>query len=92
MIRLALSTPDKLYALGPARARDPWEIELLECPSDVLQRSQIDVTGLRTARHQALRRAMNEAKRRNLSRRAKPSEAHIAVRRLLDRSRRQFVL
>ena len=92
VIRLALSAPNKLYALGPTRARDPWEIELLECPSDVLQRSQIDVTGLRAARHQALRRAMNEAKRRHLSLSAKPSVAHVAVRRLLDGSRRQFVL
>jgi hypothetical protein len=92
VIRLALTEPDRLYALGPARALESWEVELLESPADVLRRSQIDLVPLRTARHLALRRAMNQAKRQCLGRRAKPSEAHTAVRGLLAGSRRQYVL
>jgi hypothetical protein len=35
---------------------------------------------------------MNQAKQRSAGRRAKPSAAHLAVRHLLDGSRRQYVL
>lgn len=90
--RLALAAPDRLYALGPARRLEPWEVELLESPADVLQRSQIDVVPLRAARHLALRRAMNQAKRQCLGRRAKPCKAHTTIRGLLDGSRGQYVL
>jgi hypothetical protein len=90
--RLALSAPDRLFALGPARPREPWEAILLESAADFLWRSPIDVTPLRAARHESLRRAMNQAKQRSAGRRAKPSAAHLAVRHLLDGSRRQYVL
>lgn len=90
--RLALTAPDRLYILGSARPREPWEADLLECPADILQRSQIDVGGLRAARHMALRRTMNLAKQEYGGRWGKPSEGHIAVRQLLDGTRQQYVL
>ncbi len=92
LIRLALASPDHLYALGPARPREPWESDLLESPADLLLRSQVDIRPLRNARHQNLRRALNRAKDQYLGRSAKASEAHLAMRRLLDGTRRQYVL
>lgn len=92
MARLALDKPYCLYALGRSRPLEPWQSDLLEYPADVLLRSQIDITPLRNARHQALRQAMNQAKYRCVGRRADPSGSHIAVRQLLDDSRRQYVL
>jgi hypothetical protein len=58
----------------------------------VLLHSRIDVSGLRAKRHLALRRRLNQAKRRELGRRARPAKGHLAVRRLLDDPRRDFVL
>ena len=92
LVRLALHSPQRLYALGPVRVGYERHEGLLESPAALIRRSAIDLTPLRNARRQALRSAMNQAKDRSVGRRAKPSQAHIAVRQLLDGSRRQYVL
>jgi len=92
LTNLALSAPDRLFALGPLPDTGSVRNRLWDCPADLLADSPVDVSGLRAERHAALRRRLNQAKRRELGRRARPAKGHLAVRRLLDDPRRDFVL
>ncbi|MDX1576406.1 MAG: PcfJ domain-containing protein, partial [Kiloniellales bacterium] len=89
---LALVAPDRLFALGPqagvGRLRNrPWD-----CPADLLADARVDVSVLRAQRHLALRRRLNQVKRRALGPRAEPAKGHLALRRLLEAPEREFVL
>ncbi|NNE84233.1 MAG: hypothetical protein HKN28_09715 [Alphaproteobacteria bacterium] len=92
VVRLCLAPPNKLFALGLANSQEPWESGLLEYPANVLLRSPIDTQPLRAARQIALRRAMNKAQRQQAVHRSQPSQAHVAVRELIDGARGLYVL
>jgi len=89
---LALAAPDRLFALGPLPCVGALRSRLWDCPADLLVDASVDVSGLRAARHAALRRQLNRAKRRELGCRARPAKGHLALRRLLDDPRRDYVL
>ena len=92
LIRLTLAAPNQLYALGPACSGEPWEVNLMECPADVLKRSQVDIKPLRRVRHVTLRQAMNKARQQHVEYRKHPGVAHKTVRELLDGWRGLYVL
>ncbi len=89
---LALAASDRLFALGPLPYSRVLRSRLWACPADLLADAPVDVSGLRAERHAALRRRLNRAKRRELGRRARPAKGHLALRRLLDDPRRDYVL
>jgi hypothetical protein len=89
---LALAAPDRLFALGPQGSPGDIRSRMWDCPADLLADARVDVSALRAGRHAALRRQLNRAKRRELGRRARPAKGHLAVRRLLDEPRRDYVL
>ncbi len=92
LTNLALEATDRLFALGPLPYPGVLQNGLWACPADVLADAPVDVSGLRAERHAALRRRLNRAKRRKLGRRARPAKGHLALRRLLDDPRRDYVL
>ena len=89
---LALREPLELFYLGPSRPQERWRKDLLASPADVLAGARVDVSRLRALRHQALRQELNRARRRYGSRRMKPSDAHMAVRALLDGTDGSYVV
>jgi hypothetical protein len=92
VVRLCLAPPNKLFALGLTNSQEPWESGLLEYPANVLLRSPIDIKPLRAARQIALRRVLNKAQQQQAVHRSQPSQAHVAVRELIDGSRGLYVL
>ena len=92
LTNLALAAPNRLFALGPLPYAGALQSRLWDCPADLLADAPVDVSGLRAERHAALRRRLNQAKRRELGRRARPARGHLALRRLLDDPRRDYVL
>jgi len=92
LTNLALAASDRLFALGPLPYSRVLRSRLWDCPADLLANAPVDVSGLRVERHAALRRRLNRAKRRELGRRARPAKGHLALRRLLDDPRRDYVL
>ncbi|MEE8279071.1 MAG: PcfJ domain-containing protein [Alphaproteobacteria bacterium] len=92
LTNLALAAPDRLFALGPLPYSKILRNRFWDCPADLLADAPVDVSGLRAERHVALRRRLNRAKRRELGRRARPAKGHLALRRLLDDPRRDYVL
>lgn len=92
LANLALAAPVRLFALGPQLCGDTVPEGPRSCATDVLEDMAVDVSRLRAERHAALRRRLNQAKRRTLGRRAEPAKGHLAVRRLLDDRQGAFVL